>query len=237
VAVDFIHRLLIIGRTDRTRSLRRSLYREFERCVGGKSWTEIIPFSFEALYELAPRATRIEADIPCDPYDIAAWPVRKLPDGRAEARYQFQTRNLEMAGLVGSLARTLPRLTFLLVTFCLDDSSIESYRFSAGTCRKWMMSERRIEGYWARARAKFRLAGDEVYEDEDAEQWVEEQMLKDALGHWARRRKAGLRRYRWWNRPRFHDVASERTIFMYEMAESVGAEGAVQQILKRRQSK
>ena len=43
--------------------------------------------------------------------------------------HQFQTRNREMAGLVRGLARKHPRLTFTWVTLCLDDSSIESYKF------------------------------------------------------------------------------------------------------------
>ena len=34
-----------------------------------------------------------------------------------------------MAGLVRGLARKHPRLTFTWVTLCLDDSSIESYKF------------------------------------------------------------------------------------------------------------
>ncbi len=75
----------------------------------------------------APAVRKIEPEVPFDPYDLRAWPVRRLDDQRAEIRYQLHTRNLELIDLLRPLARALPRLTFTLTTLCLDDSSIESY--------------------------------------------------------------------------------------------------------------
>ena len=126
MAVDYFHRLLVAGTTDDVRAFRRRMYREYPRTVGGKSWNEVVPFCFEALYELAPAARRVEPEVPCDPYELSAWPLRRIRARLAEVRYQFQTRNLEMDGLLRALSRALPSLTFTLTTLCLDTSSVES---------------------------------------------------------------------------------------------------------------
>lgn len=130
---------------------------------------------------------------------------------------------MEMADLIRVLARARLTLTFTLVTFCLDDSSIELYRFGNGRTRKWEYPERRREFHWDRARAKFGLPGEDVYEDEAAEQWAEEEMLHEALNHWdAGRGKAQAsrgRRYDWWNRPPLRDLITEKQLFTYDVAE------------------
>jgi hypothetical protein len=94
MAVDYFHRLLVTGRSHDVRTFRRAMYREYPRTIGGETWTEIVPFSFAGLYELAPAARRIEAEIPYDPYELSAWPVRKIDRQRAEVRYQFSDTQL-----------------------------------------------------------------------------------------------------------------------------------------------
>src|SRR5688572_11805490 len=71
-----------------------------------------------------------------------------------------------------------------VVTLCLDDSSIESYSLSGTARRKWVLPDRRRDFHWERARKKFGLTGDDVYDDDDADQWAQEQMLIEAIAHW-----------------------------------------------------
>jgi hypothetical protein len=132
MADDYFHRLVVAGEAKRVRRLTRELHREYPRSVVGQTWTEIVPFSFAALYEIAARAGSIERQIPSDPYELSAWPVRVFRDGKAEARYQFQTRNMEVAPFIRLLAEAHPKLDFTLVSLCLDDSSIESRFLSRG---------------------------------------------------------------------------------------------------------
>jgi hypothetical protein len=220
VAVDFLHRLIVTGPVEQVRALRRELYREYPRTLGDETWTEIVPFCFAALYDIAPAARRVEKEVPYDPYEISVWPVRRLSARRAELRYQFQTRNLEMAGLVRALARARPSLRFTLGTLCLDDSEVDGYRFTGRTAQRWRMPSRAVAHLWNRARQKFDLEGDDVYDDDDAEHWVEEESFEQTLGHWEGSRR---RRLRWWDRPSVRDIGTERELAMYELlAESFG---------------
>lgn len=220
MAVDYYHRLVVTGPAAGVQDLRKRLHREYERTVRRRTWTEVIPFSFEALSEIAPGVRRILGSEPFDPYDQSVWPVRRIGDARAELRYQLHTRNLEMRGLVRALSRALPRLTFILITFCLDDGDIESYRFRKGSGSKWRLPERRREFHWDRARAKFKRPGDEIFEDDEAERWAEEEMLEETLRHWEPALRAGRpRRREWWDRPVFHDLESEWTIAMAGLGE------------------
>jgi hypothetical protein len=221
MAVDYLHRLVVEGSPEQVRAFRRTMHREYPRALGKETWTEVVPFSFTALYELAPSARRVEREIPCDPYELVVWPVKRLAEGRAQVRYQFHTRNLEMVALLRALSRALPPLTFTLMTFCYDDSSAESYRLSRGKARKWVLPQRRQEFHWERARKKFSLVGEDVYDDDAAEQWAEEGMRHEALDHWERSDSGGRRHYQWWNRPRLRDLATEREIAMYEAIEAL----------------
>jgi hypothetical protein len=183
-----------------------------------------VPFSFGALYEIAPSARRIEPEVPRDAYDMSAWPIRRIGRTQAEVRYKFHTRNLEMADLIRVLARARPALTLTLLTFCLDSSSIELYRFTGGRTKRWEYPQARREFHWDRARAKFGLAGDDVYDDEEAEHWAEEEMLHEALNHWngtdSIRSDRG-RRYNWWNRPPLRDLMTEKQLFVLELEEKL----------------
>jgi hypothetical protein len=225
MAVDYVHRLIVRGSHKDIRTFRREIYRRYPRKIGRKSWIEIVPFSFTALYQIAPAARRIEPEIPRDAYDMSVWPIRQIGKTRAEIRYKFHTRNLEMADLIRVLARARPALTFTLLTFCLDDMSIELYRFSGGRTKKWEYPEGRREFHWDRARAKFGLSGDDVYDDEEAEHWAEEEMLHEALYHWERagsKTQSGReRRYDWWNRPPLRDLMTEKQLFVLELEEKL----------------
>jgi hypothetical protein len=215
MAVDYFHRLLVAGPRFEVREFQRRMHREFSRTIAGQTWTEIVPFSFEALYELAPTVRSIEAEIPFDPYELSAWPVRNINGGRAEVRYQFQTRNLELFPFMAPLALALPALTFTLVTFCLDASSIEAHRLRRSRVQKWVLPDRHQELHWNRARRKFGLVGDEVYDDDDARRWAEEEMLHEALNHWdeaGRVRRGRLRRHEWWNAVPLRDLDTERKL-------------------------
>jgi hypothetical protein len=222
MAVDYLQRLIVRGPHEDVRAFRRQIYREYSRKIASHTWTEIVPFSFTALYEMAPAASRVEPEIPGDPYELSAWPVRRIGRNQAEVRYQFQTRNLEMFGLIRVLSRARSSLTFTLATLCLDDSSIEVFRFKGGSTQKWVVPERRQDFHWSRARIKFGLADDDVYDDEDAEQWVEDELLHEALTHWneggAGSSPHRRNRYHWWNRHPLRDLATELQLAWCEVA-------------------
>ena len=188
-----------------------------------QTWTEVVPFCFQALYDLAPAARRVEREVPNDPFELSAWPIRRLGARRAQVRYQFHTRDLEMVALIRALSRARPSLTFTLATLCYDDSSVEAARFARGRAERWIMRERDCEPHWDRARRKFNLPDDEVYMDDEAEHWTEQEMLHAALIHWDRRggRSAGRRR-EWHNRFVLRDLETERELAMYEVAEFLG---------------
>lgn len=225
MAVDYFHRVIVSGRRKDILIFRRKIYRRYRRKIGRKSWMEIVSFSFTSLYEIAPAARRVEPEIPEDPYDLSTWPIRLIGKTKAEIRYQFHTRNLEMADLIRVLARARPTLTFTLLTFCLDDMSIELYRFANGRTKRWEYPEGRREFHWNRARAKFGLSGENVYDDEAAEHWAEEEMLHEALSRWEapadKKQSDGQRRYDWWDRKPLRDLMTEKELFVIELEEKL----------------
>ena len=214
MAVDYIHRLLVSGKPAGVRAFRDAIYRAYPRTIAGETWTEIAPFSFAGLYELAPAARRVEREIPDDPYDLSAWPVRKVEGERAEIRYQMHTRNLKLIDFLRPLARALPRLTFTLSTLCVDEPSVESYRLRGRREQRWRLPDRRLDVHWERAKKKFKLPGDDP--DEEAENWVQQEMLTEAFSHWDEagrvRRGRAPRRYRWWNAILLRDLDTERQL-------------------------
>ena len=142
MAVDYLNQLLVEGSPADVRSFRRDMWREFPRTVGRKTWTEVVPFSFESLYALAPDARRIFQEPPCDPFDLSVWPIRRVAPGMAEVRYRFHTRNLEVQDLLQALSKALPAMVFTLSTLCLDAGEIDAYRLRAGKSRHWSASRR-----------------------------------------------------------------------------------------------
>lgn len=189
MAVDYYHRLVVSGPPTEVRAFRRAVGRTVAREGVGprQAWREHVPLSFAALYALCPELTRVAPEPPFDPYDLSRWPTRSHPDGRAELRYQLHTRNLELRDLMVPLSRRVRGLVFVLVTFCLDDASIESYLITQGRVRRYTLPERRHDWHWAQAGRRFRLTGDALYEHEDARTFAEDGMLDEALDHWTQR--------------------------------------------------
>lgn len=223
MAVDYIHRLVVTGVRGTVDLLRQQLRRTAVRSVAEQTWREMIPFSFKRLYEFAPKAVRIDPNVPCDPFDISVWQIQRLPKGLAEVRYQLHTRNMELFPFVRVLSKSFPTLEFRVVTHCMDDNEIASYRLCDGTVRKWIVPKARRKAHWQLARQKFGLAGDEVYDDDEATYFAEEGMREEALDHWEHikngPRRPPRRARSWRNRPVSRDLDSERLIAIIEISE------------------
>ena len=183
MAVDFLHRLLLYGETADVRAFRDVIYRAYPRTIAGEtSGTEIAPFSFAGLFQAGAccrqelsgrsRTTRLI---------YRPWPVRTVEDGRAENPLPDPpTHNLEINNFLRPLARALPRLTFTLSTLCVDEPRCAGY-LSRRREQRWRLPDRRQDFHWERAWKKSKL-GDEHYDNEEAERWVEQEMLTEAFG-------------------------------------------------------
>ena len=227
MAVDFYHRLVATGPHGSVDLLRRWLRRTCTRTVAGRKWRERVPFSFERLYALVPSAARIEPYIPFDPYDMSVWPIRRLSRGRAEVRYQLHLRDLELLPFVRVLSRKFRPLGFRLMTHCLDDDDIESDRVCDGGVRRWTLPAARHKMHWERARQKFGLSSDDVYEDDDARYFAEETRYEEALDHWdqvSHRRREQTSVRSWRNRPVSRDLQTEQLIVLAAVNEELRAQ-------------
>lgn len=224
MAVDYWHRLVIHGPHETVDRFRLQLRRTVSRSEANQSWRETVPFSFQQRYDLAPAATRIHTTIPWDPFDISVWPLRRLPEELAEVRYQFHTRSLEMWPFVRLLSRKFPTLIFRLVTHCLDDGEVESYRIVSGRLRNWIVPERIEDVSWEHASQKFDLVGDDLYESDEATFFAEEAIREAALDHWSDDPgppRCGPRK--WWNRPVLRDFRTEQAFAIAEFSRTQNA--------------
>jgi hypothetical protein len=223
MAVDYFHRVIVTGPLRQIDQLRRGLVHTTSRRVERRAWKERVPFSFAALYAIAPGARRVFRNVPYDPYDVSAWPVVRLNRVRAEIRYQLHTRRIELVGLTRALSRMFPRLTFQLLTHCVDFDEIVAFRLRNGKVRRRCLPASRHEIHWDRARKKFNLAGDDVYEDDAARVFAEDGMRDDALDHWKQPRRSSrkVRRRQWWNRPVVRDIETEQEIALIELNEEL----------------
>jgi len=232
MAIDYWHRLLVEGPPADVRGFYRAMWREFPRTVARKTWTEVVPFSFASLHELAPAARTIVPNPPCEPFDLSAWEPRRLTRGVLEVRYQFHTRNLEMQELLRVLSAAVPGLTFTLATLCLDASEIDAARVRAGKVRHWHVPERLFERHITRVLPRLRReqkkAGPYVPdpwaasdpEDQlrcDARDEAEEELFHVALSHW--RTDGRVRRPRWWNRTSLREILTEMELDALEWNE------------------
>ena len=216
MAVDLLHRLVITGTAEPVADLSRRLVRRAVRKSGRLTWRERIPLSFRRLYQLAPDAYRIEPTIPYEPYDASDWPLVALPGGRAKVRYQFSTRNLELQDFVRVLSAQCVTVMFHLLTHCLDDGEIATYAVRGGRVRRWLLPETRQDSHWNSARRKFRLSGEDLYENDEARFFAEERMRAEALSHWAapsrgRGRLEHIAR-ELWDGPSVRDIETERLV-------------------------
>ena len=143
-----------------------------------------------------------------------------------------------MRGFTLPLSRRFGALVFVLVTFCLDDGSIDSFLVHEGRARRHGLPDARHEWHWNEARKHFRIHGDAVYDSEDARSFAENGMLDEALDHWDRqisetwsRRGARSRtlsprptlpqaggRRSWSKRTTGRDLEFERLVAMTEIA-------------------
>jgi hypothetical protein len=135
----------------------------------------------------------------------------------------LHTRNMTFAPYLRRLSTTFPALALCLVTFCMDDNEIAGFAIRKGELRKWVLSERARGRHWERARQRFGLKGDAVYEDDDAEFWAEERMLGEMMdlleaASVGRGPSPRPRVEQWFNRPVERDLDTEREIFMIELA-------------------
>jgi hypothetical protein len=221
MAVDYFHGLIVTGPPPQLQTLRRRLTRTLSRTVRGRTWSDRLPFSIGALYDIAPEVRRIDREPPGETYDVRVWPITGRAGGPAELRYLFHTRNFEVCAFLKPISRRFPRLTFRLATQCLDDGDFVSFQIVRGHARRWRLPQQRHDVHWELARQKFRLSADDVYEDEDAERFAEDGMRDESLDHWVREsagRKA-IRRRPWWNRPPARDFMTDRELDLYAYAE------------------
>jgi hypothetical protein len=75
--------------------------------------------------------------------------------------------------------------------------------------RRWNVPRHRRDVHWERARQKFNIAGEAVYDADDAGLFAEDGMQDGALDHWDPEPERRCQRRRdWWNRPAAKSRAS-----------------------------
>lgn len=248
MAVDYWHRLIVTGHRETVDLFRQQLRRRTIRSgfPGEKLSHETIPFSFVRLYQLIPTAERIDPNGPFEPYDLSVWPIRPRLRGLGEVRYQLHTRDTELLPFVRILSKRFAKLTFCLVTFCLDDSDVVSYEICNGCVRKWILPQSRREVHWERARQEFGLTGESVYDDDVATKSAEEAMLDEAIEHWERpsreHRQSRSQVRNWSNRPVVREFFREMEIVLaktnesYCESESIDASGGTRKLSRSNSS-
>jgi hypothetical protein len=219
MAVNFFNRLIVSGPHGLVLEFQTRAERTYERTVCAETWTEHLPFSFTALQEITPIFPK--NDLPFEPYEIAEWPVKQLSPRRAEVRYQFETRAVDLSPALKRLSRKLPRLTFRLMTLCLDDGDVETWEIRAGKMRFRRVSARRHEFHWDAARRKFHLEERDVYENDDATRFAELRICQEALGSWEKQ-NGRPRRLDWTRGLVFMKLEDERLIAMASLAQAIG---------------
>ena len=223
MAVDYFHRLVITGPARDLRRLRAGLATEFARVVEGKEYKELLPFSLLGLFTLAPDAYFDGPQDASEPYDIRVWPMVRRSSRRIELRYQLHMRNDDLLEFLPFLSRKFKTLTFRMATLCLEDSEVDGFLVRDGKVNRWRLRGKRRDFHWDRAREKFKLAGDDVYEDDDAELLAEDGMLEEALDHWEPQPPSASRTRprHWWNRPVVRDFMEQRELDVIEASEGM----------------
>jgi hypothetical protein len=238
MAVDDFHRLIISGPAPDLRALRAGLVTDFVRVIEGEDYKERLPFSVAGLIALAPAAKRYAPEGALEPYDIRVWPIVRRSSRESDLRYQLHTRNEELLPLVRELSRAFTRLTFRMSMLQLDDSEVYGFLVRHGNVRQWKVPGERRDVHWDRARKKFNLVGDDVYDDDDAELYAEDGMQDEALDHWAPADRLGShpRRRNWWNRAVTRDFMEQRELDLIEASE-IAAEFDREERRQRRRRK
>jgi hypothetical protein len=176
VAVDYFHYLVVSGPRAAVNDFVYRIALVADRRVAGTNVRQTVPFSFESLYAIA----GIKDDLPGEAFDMTRWPI--APRQRlAEVRYRLHTRSLELHPLLKRLSKRVPRLTFALVTRCLDDNDFAAFTIHNGTLRgKWLGDDWRTP-FYERAAIKYQMPLDEVYEDDLIESFAESWMTDAAM--------------------------------------------------------
>lgn len=178
------------------------------RRVAGKTSHYTVPFSFESMFAIG----RMRGEPPGDPFDQARWPV-VARGGTASVRYRLHTRSLELHPLIKRLSKATKRLTFALVTRCLDDGDFAAFSIEKGRLRgKWLGDAWRTS-FWEAAARERKIPLDEAYDDPVAE-WTAESRMTDA----AVRIATGTgRRYSWHGRT-YRVLEDEQALAISQLA-------------------
>lgn len=202
MAVDYLHYLVVSGPLADVSGFADRIALVVSRKIAGSVRQTTVPFSFESLYAIA----KLKDDPPFDPYDIRRWPLVRRGRGRAEVRYRFHTRNMEVDALLKKLSRKVPRLLFALVTHCLDDSTFGAYTMVNGRCRGGYLQQAWQDAAWQQAADAFSVELSKAYEDDEVDAYAERLMLDGAV-----RIATGFeRRYDWSGGRVYRDLDVER---------------------------
>jgi hypothetical protein len=221
MALDYFHRVIVTGPSSTIGFLRRRLARTSARTAARLTWRERIPFSIVAICELVPSAKRVKRNRFDEPYDIRVWPTVQRSRTISEIRYQLHTRDFELTSFIKTLSRAFPTLSFHLSTHYLDGGEVVGFQFRSGMMRRWLVPQTRRQFHWDRARVKFAVSGDAVYDHNEAELLAEDGMRDEALDHWQQHRRRGTSRSTrrsWWNKPVVRDFMEELDLRLIEVA-------------------
>lgn len=213
MAVDYFHFLVVTGPPPAVDDFVHRIALVVTRRIAGVSVQQTVPFSFESLCAMAGLK---KEDAPAEPLDMTRWPIVRR--GRlAEVRYRFHTRSVDLHPYLKRLSKHVPRLTFALVTRCLDDNDFAPFTIRGGTLRgKWLGGEWGTP-FYERAARKFKMTLDEVYEDDDVEE-VAEWWMTHAAVHIA---TGTNRRYEWRSGRVYRDLDDERMNAMRDLGHAM----------------
>ncbi len=188
MAVDYLHRLVVWGPDSGVRQFTDAARRRARYRLPGKQsgLTEVIPLSFEALWRQHPRLREFAVEPPSDPYHLRAWPRRSTPSGFSFARYQFQTRSMEMQEIVRLLSVSNRDLAFALVTLCLDASEIRTWFFRRGRVSEFTVPESRMDELTQAERDRLPGGGEPDDVDGTVRENAEMVAMEEALHRWDR---------------------------------------------------
>jgi hypothetical protein len=96
MATDNVLRLIVNGSRRPLDDLRRGLVRQWSRRVAGRTWSERLPSSIAALYDLAPEARPVKPECPGETYDVSR--LADCPRSRRACRAAIPTPHPKFRG-------------------------------------------------------------------------------------------------------------------------------------------
>jgi hypothetical protein len=186
MAVDYLHRLVVCGPDSCVRHFTDAARRRARYRIPGEQseLTEVIPLSFEALWRRHSRLRDFAIEPPSDPYHLRAWPRRSIRSRLSFARYQFQTRRMEMQEIVRLLSVSNRDLVFALVTLCLDASEVRTRFFRHGRVSEFTVPESRMEELTLAETARLQADGEADDIEGTARENAEVVAMEEALHRW-----------------------------------------------------